>query len=442
MLKAYLNSLKIPKLRSKILFTFGIVLLCRVVCTIPCPGLDQNVLKSMFGAENSAMGMFDLFSGGALSKFAIGALGIMPYISASIIMQIMGPVIPALERMKREGETGRQKMTQITRYLTIVICVIQGFGLVKYMTASSHGQAVLMPSMLFTVTTICILTGGAVFLMWLGEQITERGIGNGASIIITINILTRLPSAILKMIELTRTSGKISYVHLVLLFIVFVVVCAATVALTQAYRKIPIKRAKREGGRTVSGTSSTSFLPLRVNYSGVMPIIFASAVLMFIGIIVNNIGNYIGFFKDYNIAPYIAYGTTGSMILYAVLILGFSFFWVANQFNPIKIADDLQKDSSYVPGIRPGSPTAEYLEHSMVRITFAGATFLTILAVIPMMLSDRFHVPSGVARFLGGTSLLIICGVMLDTMRQVESHLVQNHYDGFVKKGRLRSRRN
>ena len=454
MLSAYANSLKIPELRKRILFTFGIIALVRVTSQIPVPGVDPNQLALLFdnmrqSAGGGLMNMFNIFSGGAMQKFAVAALGIMPYISASIIMQMMTPVIPQLEKLQREGETGRQKITQYTRYLTVIICVIQGTMFAKTMANPSmlgvqtNVQPVVNPGMGFMVMTVIILTGGTMFLMWLGEQITERGIGNGASLIITVNIVARLPSAIVGMITLVRAGGQpgaggqnFTIIHVLLLLAGFFAVCAATVAITQGHRKIPVRHARSRGGRGM-GSGQTSYMPLRVNYSGVMPIIFGSAILMFPAMILQRIPAA----RELRLGRFFAYGSGWYMFFFAAAIILFSFFWVANQFNPINIADDLQKRGGYVPGIRPGQPTAAFLDQTMTRITLAGATFLCCLAVLPMVLAQQFSIPPLVAQFFGGTSLLIMVGVMLDTMRQMEGHLLSQHYDGFLKKGHLRSRR-
>jgi len=449
MLSAYANSLKIPELRRRIFFTFGIITLCRVTASIPCPGVDPKALALLFEqmsqkAGGGVLNLFNLFSGGALQKFAVGALGIMPYISASIIMQLMTPVIPTLEKMAREGESGRQKINQYTRYLTVIICLIQGSMFAKTMMnpellgLPGGVPPVVNPGLGFVTITLIILTGGTMLIMWLGEQITERGIGNGASLIITVNIVARLPQAIVGMISLVRAGADQSFtiIHLLLMLAMFFIVCCLTVALTQGHRKIPVKYARSMGARGMTA-GQTTYMPLRVNYSGVMPIIFAGAVLMFPGMILQ----WIPYSRNHGWARFFAYGTGWYLFFYACMILLFSFFWVANQFNPIQIADDLQKHGGYVPGIRPGQPTAEFLDHTMTRITLAGALFLCGLAILPMVLAQRFGVPMMVAQFFGGTSLLIIVGVMLDTMRQVEAHLLSRHYDGFLKKGRLRSRR-
>ncbi len=460
MLSAYMNSMKIPELRRRIFFTLGIIVLVRLVQTIPVPGVDSKQLESIASDLNSNAGgiggMLNLFSGGALGKFAVAALGIMPYISASIIVQLLTPVLPQLEKLSREGDVGRQKISQYTRYLTLLICAVQGFMLATTMQNPKALVAiglpeispVIQPGMAFTVTTTIFITAGTIFLMWLGEQITERGIGNGGSIIITVGIIDRLPSAIGQMYKLVTSGGSsgsqsFTLIHAIILLAMFFFCCAATVALTQGMRKIPVKYARATMGGRHATSGQTSYMPLRVNYSGVMPLIFGSSILMFPPVLIKGMGmvNMI----DANRAAewsgiFTRVGFTYNM-MYAVLIILFAFFWVANQFNPIQIADDLQKNGGYVPGVRPGQPTAEFLDKSMTRITFAGALFLTALAIIPPVISDWFGVPMTVSGFFGGTSLLIMVGVMLDTMRQVESYLLSYHYDGFLSKGHLRSRR-
>ncbi len=455
MLSAYVNCLKIPELKKRLFITFGIIALCRVASMIPCPGVDPHALAELFksmSANKGAGGVFDmldLFSGGAMQNFAIGALGIMPYISASIILQLMTPVIPALNKMVREGESGHQKYNQITRYITVVICIIQGtmFSLAmmnpEKLRLSSGASVVTNPGLGFIVSTVITLTAGAMLIMWLGEIITERGIGNGASLIITVNIIARLPGAIKNLFTMVlggaATGGSdLNMTHLVILLAMFFLVCAGAVALTQGMRKIPIRYAQRVAGVGKTNAVQTSYLPLRVNYSGVMPIIFAGAILSFPMMLLQYAPQW-AFFRW--LIPNIAYGSTGYLLIYGLLILVFSFFWVANQFNPIQIADDLQKRGGYIPGVRPGEPTSSFLDHAMTRITLAGAIALTVLAILPMLLSNSMGVPHVISQFFGGTSLLIIVGVSLDTMRQIETHLLNRHYDGFMSKGHLRSRR-
>ena len=448
MLSAFSNSLKIPELRQRILFTFGLIFISRIITTVPTPGVDAAALQlAIQNVERTAsggfMGWIDLFSGGALSRCAVGALAIWPYISASIILQLMTAIIPSLERLAREGDVGRQKLTQYTRYLTLVICVVQGFFLavsLEHPGALGLGRGVvLVPhgGWGFRILTVLTLTTGTMMLMWLGEQITERGIGNGVSLIITINICSRMPMAVYyaySMFQPVDGVARFSIFHLVGLVVLFFLVVAGTIALTQGQRKIPIHTAKRVVGRKVYGGQNT-YMPLRVNYSGVMPIIFASAMLAFPAMLMRRIPFTRG------LAAMLQMGEPLYMVCYAAMILFFSYFWVATQFNPLQIADDLKRNGGYVPGIRPGRPTAEFLDHTMTRITLIGALFLTVIAVIPTLMHRQFSIPWLVASFLGGTSLLIIVGVALDTMRQIESHLLMRHYDGFLKKGRLRGRR-
>lgn len=455
MISAFTNCFKIPELRKRILFTLGIMALCRLAANIPCPGIDPEALDRLFrqleqnsGGSAGLVGMVNLFSGGALQRFAVGALGIMPYISASIIMQLMTPVVPQLEKIRREGESGHQKITQWTRYLTLLICLIQGYMLAKSMENPSAllGMAVpdvvVNPGFGFDATTVIILTCGTMILMWLGEQITDRGIGNGASLIITVGILDQLPSAMYGMWSLFRTQGtgdqQFTIIHICILVALFFIVTAATIALTVGVRRIPVHYARGTAGRK-TGVPQSSYVPLRVNFANVMPIIFASAILMFPPVLIAWLSNRFGWANYF--ASWFAYGSLSYMLIYATLLILFSYFWVANQFNPLQIADDLKRQGAYIPGIRPGKPTSDYLDKSMTRVTCAGALFLTALALLPMIFSQQLNVPFLIASFFGGSSLLIMVGVMLDTVRQIESHLLMHHYDGFLEKGRIRSRR-
>ena len=448
MLSAFANSLKIPELRQRIVFTFGLIFVIRLVAAIPTPGVDAVALREFLAqiratAGGGFLGLFDLFSGGALENCAVGALGIMPNISASIILQLLTAVVPSLERLAREGDAGRQKITQYSRYLTVALCIVQGYAMaVALEHPESLGisrQVVAHPGIGFRVMTIVTMTTGTMLLMWLGEQITERGIGNGISLIITISIISRLPGAVQATVNMFKPIdgvAQFSVFHLVGLLVMIFLVVAGVIAVTQAQRKITVQYAKRVIGRKIYGGQST-YMPLRVNYSGVMPIIFAQAILMFPSKLLSMVP--LDFFKQ--MAAAVGYGTPLYMSLYALLILFFSYFWVATQFNPMQIADDLKKYGGYVPGIRPGRPTAEFLDRTMTRITLAGALFLTVISVLPTVMAQQFRIPWIVASFFCGTSLLIVIGVMLDTMRQVESHLIMRHYDGFLKRGRLRSRR-
>ena len=453
MLSAYSNSLKIPELRRRILFTLGIIVLVRLICTIPVPGVDASKLASMAKDMDGGgvFSMLNLFSGGALAKFAVAALGIMPYISASIIMQLLTPVLPQLEKLSREGDSGRQKISQYTRYLTLAICVIQGSMLAKALESAaalksmgfSGESPVINPGFAFIMSTTLFITTGTIFLMWLGEQITERGIGNGGSIIITVGIIDRLPSAIIKMYHLVAAGGgqgtqNFTVVHAALLLALFFVICAATVAITQAMRKVPVKYARATMGGRSGSVGQTSYMPLRVNFSGVMPLIFSSSVLMFPPLLFR----IIPYTRDHGWERFFNRADAPYFVMEGILIILFAYFWVANQFNPIQIADDLQKNGGYIPGVRPGQPTAEFLDRSMTRITFAGAMFLVALAILPAIIANYFtNNDYNLAQFFGGTTMLIMVGVMLDTMRQVEAYLLSHHYDGFLSKGHLRSRK-
>ena len=447
MLSAFSNSFKIPELRQRILFTLGLVFVCRLIAAVPIPGVDVASLRAYMAQAGSMagagfLGLFNLFSGGAFENCAVGALGIMPYISASIILQLMTAVVPALERLAREGDSGRQKIIQYTRYLTVFLCLIQGYFFALSLEtpgALFEYSFVGNPGFAFRLLAVVALTAGTLLLMWVGEQITERGIGNGTSLVITIGIVASIPGAIQQTVTMFKpVDGVAQYTifHAIGLVFMLLLVVASVIAVTQAQRKIPVQYAKRVVGNKVYGGQST-YMPLRVNYSGVMPIIFGSAILMFPSKLLSYIPG--EFFQRASAA--LNYGTPLHMALYALLILFFSYFWVATQFNPIQIADDLKKHGGYVPGIRPGKPTAEFLDRAMTRITLAGAIFLAVIAVIPEIMLEKFGVPTAVARFFGGTSVLIVVGVMLDTMRQIESHLVMRYYDGFLRKGRLRGRR-
>jgi preprotein translocase subunit SecY len=448
MLSAFSNSFKIPELRQRILFTLGLIFICRIITSVPTPGVDaaalQIVIADIQGRVGGGfLGWVDLFSGGALRNCAVGALSIWPYISASIILQLMTAIVPTLERLAREGEAGRQKLTQYTRYLTLCICVVQGLFLAMNLENPAalgiNVPIVTHPGWGFRLLTVLTLTTGTMLLMWLGEQITERGIGNGISIVITVNIVSSLPGAIYAGINMFREVdgvAQFSIFHGIGLLLMIFIVTAGTIALTQGQRKIPIHTTKRVVGRKVYGGQNT-YMPLRVNYSGVMPIIFAGALLAFPPVLLKKVPLYV----VQRFGDMLAMDGALYVPVYAVMILFFSYFWVATQFNPLQIADDLKRNGGYVPGIRPGRPTAEFLDRTMTRITLIGAVFLTVIAVIPTVLATQFRVPWLVASFMGGTSLLIIVGVMLDTMRQIEAHLLMRHYDGFLRKGRLRGRR-
>ena len=456
MWRAFLNTLKVKELRNRLLFTALIIILVRFASNIPCPGVDPAALERFIREVSSSSGsgfmaLIDLFSGGALAHFALGALGIMPYITASIIMQLLVPVLPQLEKMQREGETGRQKITQYTRYLTIIVCLVQGAMVATAMINPSKiglpqpSEPLFMGSAaVFVPVTVLVITCTTMIFMWLGEQITERGIGNGVSLIITINIVSRLPHSVIELVDMaikgqTPDGTTFRSVQLLLLLIVFCAVTAATILLSQGYRRVPIQMVRKTVGKQTMG--GTTYMPLKVNFANVMPIIFAGAILMLPEYLFQTMASRPGAAKIWmSLATFFRQDGMGYITAYGILILVFSFFWVANQFNPLQIADNLKKEGAYIPGISPGQPTADFLDASMTRVTTGGAIFLLALAVFPMFLYNSFRIPFMVAQFFGGTSLLIMVGVVLDTMSQLESHLTMRHYDGFLKSGRLRSR--
>lgn len=448
----FANCFKIPELKSRIFFTLMVLAICRVLAWVPVPGLDGASLRAFFEAnanqmDNSLLGMYSLFTGGALQNCAVGALGIMPYITATIIIQLLTAVIPTLSKLARE-EGGRAKIVQYGRYLTVLLCL--GHGTLMTLSWEHPGEVfkgfagtlVLDPGWWYRIQTVLILTTGTLLLMWLGEQITERGIGNGISLVITIGIVADLPLAFQELHRMFwRPVGprEFHFFHAIALLLLLVAVVAGVVAMTQAQRKIPVQYAQRAVGRKVYAGGS-SFMPLRVNYAGVMPIIFAQAILMFPQMIFLRIGELadIPFFRS--IGVQLGSGHFLYYALYSAMILFFSYFWVATQFNEIQIADDLKKYGGYIPGVRPGQATSDFLHRSMSRITLAGAIFLTVIAIIPNLMAEIFEINFRVSQFFGGTSMLITVGVMLDTMRQMESHLLMRHYDGFLKKGRIKGR--
>ena len=459
MLSAFTNSLKIPELRSRIFYTLALLFVARVGAHIPLPGLNPEPLAAFFKAQagstgGALVGLYNMFTGGALVKGAVFALGIMPYISASIIFQLMTAVVPALSRLQQEGDVGRQKLTQYTRYATLIICLVQGTLLILALENPSrlfgpefdvnvYGSIVMTDARMFLVTSVIFMTAGTMLLMWLGEQITQRGIGNGVSLLITVGILADIPAAAVATKDLFFPGIGVKALgvpHAIMMIALFVVVIMGLILVVQGQRKIPVQYAKRVVGNKVMGGQS-SFLPLKVNYSGVMPVIFASAILLFPQQIFSHIG---AAFNLKFLTDFSENLLRGHWIYYAsmaTLILFFSYFWVSVMFKPIQIADDLKKYGGYIPGVRPGEPTAKFLDFIMTRMTLAGAIFLTLIAVFPdLILSFENRIPQRVAVFFGGTGMLITVGVILDTMKQIETFLLQRHYDGFLKKGRIRSR--
>jgi len=459
MFKGFSNAFKIPELRKKILITLGLVAVCRLVSQIPTPGVDwQTLQKTIEDIRTSSGGgslfdWFEVFTGGALGQCAIGFLSIWPYISAQIVIQLLSSVIPSLEKLKKEGESGRQQLAQITRYLTIVLCVVQSWGIATALMhpsalspAFANVQIVANPGLGFQLMTVIGMTSAALFVMWLADQITTFGIGNGASLIIMINITSRLPQAILsawqRYFGMDGVAAVRSPVELALLLLFGFVVVMGTVMLTQGVRKVAIHSTRRSvGGGNTYGMQQT-FMPLRVNYTGVMPIIFAQPLLQIPAVLLMKIptGKSAALDWLHGFGQQLQGASVTHMVLYAVCIMFFAFFWVATQFNAVEISENLKRDGSYVPGIRPGRATAEYLDALMTRVTLIGGTGLLCVALLPEILMGAMEVPWAIASFFGGTSLLIIVGVALDTLRIMESHLLVRKYDGFLRHGTLRGR--
>lgn len=426
------NVFKIPELKNRIIFTLMMLVVYRIGAHIPTPGIDGEALSRFLTERGGAlMGFFDMFSGGALSRVTIFALGIMPYISASIIFQLLTVVIPAIGKLAKEGEAGRKKIVRYTRYATVVIGAIQSFGIAVGLEGMGGGEFVRNPGWDFRLMTMITLTSGTAFLMWLGEQITERGIGNGISLIIFAGIVAQFPSAVISTIGLVRT-GELSIFFVLVLLIIMIGVVCAIVFIERGQRKIPVQYAKRMIGNKVFG-GQTSHLPLKINTSGVIPPIFASSIIMFPATIAGFIS--IPWVQD--IAKELSPGTALYTVLYVGLIFFFSYFYTAVIFNPVDIAENLQKHGGFIPGIRPGPKTSEYIYRVLTRLTFVGAVYLSIVCILPEILIKEFNVPF----YFGGTSLLISVGVALDTVSQIESHLVTRSYDGFLKKGRIKGRR-
>jgi preprotein translocase subunit SecY len=429
------NITKIPELKRRILFTLLMLAIYRIGCHIPTPGIDADALMAFFARQRGTIfGLFDMFSGGALERLSVFALGIMPYISAAIIIELLKVVIPGLEKLYKEGEAGQKKIKQYTRYGTVAISAIQGFGIAVGLESMTGGHGsvpvVLHPGWPFRLMTVLTLTSGTAFIMWLGEMITERGIGNGISLIIFAGIVARLPSAIIKSVELIR-AGEIMPLLMVLLIVAMVVVVAFIVFMERGQRRIQVQYARRVVGRRMYGGQSTH-LPLRVNTSGVIPPIFASSLLMFPATVAGFVQNEWVKWAAESISP----GHVVHDLVYVGLIIFFCYFYTAITFNPVDVADNLKKWGGYVPGLRPGKPTAEFIDRILSRITLGGALYVSAVCVLPSFLVQKFNVPF----YFGGTALLIVVGVAIDTMSQIESHLLTRHYEGFMKKrmGRVR----
>ena len=422
MLEIFRNIFKIPDLKKRLLFTLGMLVVVRLGSHLPLPGVDKEAMANLF-AQGGILGFFDLFAGGALSRFSVFALGIMPYINASIIMNLLTAVVPTLEQWAKEGEEGRAKITKITRYATVFLAVIQAFGISVWL----QNMGVLMISGFgFRFLLLITLTAGTCFLMWLGEQITDFGIGNGISIIIFGGIIARIPSQIVQTFKLLQV-GEIGIIPLVSLLLISVVVIGGVIAIQKGQRRIPVQYAKRVIGRRMYGGQGTH-IPLRVNQAGVIPIIFASAILLFPATIAQFFQN-LAFMKSMSEA--LSPGQPLYLVMYAVLIVVFTYFYTAITFNPANMADNMKKYGGFIPGIRPGKNTTVYIDYIMTRITLSGALFLALIAILPNILIKI----TGITTFyFGGTSLLIMVGVALETVQQIESHMLMRHYEGFIKK--------
>lgn len=454
MIQGLTRILRTPELKTRILFTLLMLLVYRISVFIPVPGINGEIAVSFFrhltGGGQNLFQLVDIFSGSAFSQMTVVALGVMPYISASIIMQLLVAVLPGLQREVRENPTaGKRKITKWTRFATLVLSFIQSGLFAKYAVQMNQSQpGIVMAEMLdvqafgipwlFYLVTVVSMTTGTLFLMWIGEQITERGIGNGISLLITVSILSSVPTAIgtvIKQLNLDgQEAGQMSFSSLIVLCGVFVLIILGTILVIQGQRRIPLQYARRiVGRREVQGGSA--YIPLKINYAGVIPVIFASALLMFpatIGQFVGT-GSWLG-----NIASYLSPGSWVYTAVYVLLILFFTYFWTATQFHPDQIASDMKRNGAFIPGIRQGKPTQEYLEATMNRVTLIGAIFLALIAILPTLIGSLMEVSPAISYFFGGTPMLILVGVVLDTMKQVESHLVMKRYDGFMKRKRVR----
>jgi len=421
------NIFKIKELKTRVLFTLAILAVYRLGVHVPTPGVDTEVLATFFDRAN-ILGLLDMFAGGAWRRFSVFALGIMPYISASIILELLTVVVPHLERLKKEGDAGRKKITQYARYGTIVLSVVQGFAIavgLESMSGPDGAMVVLDPGWSFRLMTVITLTSGTAFIMWLGERITERGIGNGISVIIFAGIIARFPEAIVKLFQLVRT-GEMGPILVLAIGIFAAVVVGFIVFAERGQRRIPVQYAKRVVGRRVYGGQNTH-LPLKINSSGVIPPIFASSILMFPA----TIAQFIPLPYMDKVSSFLAPGALLYNVLFVAFIFFFCYFYTAVTFNPVDVADNINKQGGSIPGIRAGKPTAQYIDKVLTRITFGGAVYVSIICVLPALLIQQFNVPF----YFGGTGLLIVVGVALDTVGQIETHMLTRHYEGFLKKG-------
>ncbi|TMB39974.1 MAG: preprotein translocase subunit SecY [Deltaproteobacteria bacterium] len=430
------NLFKVAELRKRLLYTLFLLAVYRIGVFVTAPGVNRVVMKKAIETSGGFLNLFNLFTGGALEQLSIFALGIMPYVSASIILQLLTVVVPTLEKLSKEGEMGRRKITQYTRYGTILLSIVQGFGIARYLESVKSGNESVVPDDAkgwgFRILTVITLTAGTAFIMWLGEQITERGIGNGISLIIFAGIVARVPQAIIQTWSTFQDKAEGSDVDLLILAAVMLVTIGVITYVERAYRKIPVHYAKRVVGKqTFSGQST--HLPLKVNMSGVIPPIFASSILLFPATLATWIPAFKGFADAMQRGGWIYNG------LYVIGIIFFAYFYTAVTFNPVDVADNLKKYGGYVPGIRPGKKTADYIDHVLSRITFGGAVYMAAVCVLPSILITKYNVPFQ----FGGTALLIVVGVALDTVQQIESHLITRHYEGFTgpRGPRIRGRR-
>jgi preprotein translocase subunit SecY len=432
MVSGFQNITKIPELKKRILFSLLMLAVYRLGCHIPTPGIDATALAAFFGQRQGTLfGLFDMFSGGALSEMSVMALGIMPYISSSIILELLTVVVPYLEKLKKEGEQGRKKIVQYTRYGTVILSMIQGFGIaigLERMASPGGAMVVPMGGWGFRLLAVITLTAGTAFLMWLGEQITERGIGNGISLIIFSGIVARFPLAVANVFRLVGT-GEITPFFMALVVIFMIAVVGVIVFVERGQRRIPVQYAKRVVGRRMYGGQSTH-LPLKVNTAGVIPPIFASSIIMFPA----TIANFLNVQQIPWLQIFVNFLTPGHAVytlIFVIFIVFFCYFYTAVHFNPVDVADNMKKYGGFIPGIRPGKNTAEYIDRVLTRITFAGAIYVSAVCVLPQILIYQLHMPF----YFGGTALLIVVGVAMDTSNQIESHMLMRHYEGFMKKG-------
>jgi preprotein translocase subunit SecY len=448
MFSALINSFKIPDLKKRLLITGLLIAVYRVGCYVPTPGIDGTALAEFFNRiaktqGGTIFGIINMFSGGAMEKLTIFALGIMPYISSSIILQLLTAVIPALEKLSKEGKAGYEKINQYTRYGTVALSLVQSFFIALWLEnpARFEGLRIVMhPGWSFRILTVLTLTTGTIFIMWLGEQIQERGIGNGISLIITAGIISRIPAAIHQLIVLISpfapSRRQIQPFTLLIMAGLLIIVVFSVIMITQGMRKIPVQYARRIVGRKIYGGQST-YIPLKVDTSGVIAIIFAQSIILFPATMASFIPNP----TFQRLAQSLIRGHLLYTAVYALLIIFFCYFYTAIVFNPVDLSENMKKYGGFVPGIRPGDSTAEFLDYIMTRITLAGAMFIAVIAIFPDFIMAWLKIPYLVASFFGGTGILIIVGVMLDTLKQIESHLLTHHYEGFIKTGHIRGRR-